>query len=140
MKRFTLALIAVVFLSAGTASADRGFWYGAGEATDPNWLTIFNIVNYGASDASITVTFYNMANSLIGSTVQTITGNETWNFSTASVVSISASSFDPVAGALRGSVNITSDQGKNVAGYTTIFNALNTAGFNFRIVDLVENP
>jgi hypothetical protein len=141
MKRFTLALVAVVLLSTGTASADRGWWFGGGTGDTENWYTIMNIVNYGSADAAVTVTFYDISSSLIGSTVRTISANETWNFGTNDVGNIVASSFDTQdGGSRRGSVNITSDQAKNVVGYTTIFQSATSSGFNFRIPDLVENP
>jgi len=132
MKRFTLALVAVVFLSAGTASADRGWWFGGGTGGTAAWTTVMNITNYDASASSITVTFYDITNSLIGSTVQSINSNETWNFSTSTVGTINASSFDSTAGgSTRGAIKITG--GTDVVGYTTIFNSTSFSGFNFRI-------
>lgn len=136
MKRFTLALVAVVFLSAGTASADRGWWFGSGLNA---WSTIVNVTNYGTADAAVTVTFFNVANSVIGSTVKTLATNASWNFSTGSIGSVSASSFYPAAGgSTRGAVRIQSDQGRNVIGFTTVMDSTASAGFNFRIPDILE--
>lgn len=133
---FFLAAVAVILSGAGTARADRGFWFSK---TDGSWETYINVQNTNATTAYVaTVTFYDMSGGVLGSTSQTLQPLGSWSFGAQSAVTPTTTQLNAangVAGANpRGPVKITSNSGTagTVRGYTTIANSTMN-GFNFRI-------
>lgn len=127
MKKYIgLFVIVGMLLSAGVASADRGFWLSN---TSGGWQTWFNIVNTGASQTA-TVEFFEIDGTSMGSTSTTLNTNQQWNFSTANVGSINVTVLDAVP---RGTVIISGTTDGEVRGYSSIFNNTGKSGFNLRL-------
>jgi len=137
MKKLLLAVCVAVVMTAGTASADGGFWFGSGVGNTTAWNTFINVQNHATTAATATVIFYNIDGTLIGSTTNSLAANAQWNFSTSAVGNINSTSFDGATGNTRGSVVISPSSASGGAiccyGYTTMFNSSANAGFNFRL-------
>jgi len=134
MRKTLLALVVAVVMTAGTASADRGFWYGGGTGNSAAWITVINALNTHTDLNTLTVTFYKLDSTVMGSTTRVLASNEAWNFHTANVGNLAGTVFDAATtsgGTERGSVNVT---GSNAAfaAYISIFNLQTNSGFNFR--------
>lgn len=130
MKRqIGLFVIVGMLLSAGVASADRGFWYSANGGASNGWQTFFNIVNTGAQqDAK--VEFFEIDGTYMGATTTTLSTNQQWNFSTETVGVINATVFDAVP---RGTVIISGTAAGTIRGYASVFSNTGQSGFNLRI-------
>lgn len=128
MALFLFTAIAVIAFGAGTARADRGFWF---HSTSGGWSTYFNITNTSASAVAATVTFYALGGgTAIGSTTQTIQPNGQWNFSTGAIGNITTGSLEA---SVRGPVTISGATTDTIHGYSTIANST-FSGFNFGIL------
>lgn len=131
---FLITAIAVIAIGAGAARADRGFWFSMANGS---WETYINAQNTNATTAYVaTVTFYDMAGAVIGSTSQTLQPHGHWAFGAQAAVTPTTTQLNAVNGGSnpRGTVVITSNSGVagTVRGYTTIANSTMN-GFNFRI-------
>ncbi|TBR21653.1 MAG: hypothetical protein EPO63_08450 [Candidatus Nitrosotenuis sp.] len=128
MKKTALFLVmalAVMAFGAGTARADRGYWF---HSTSAGWTTYINITNTGNAAATATVTFYPITGSngstaltALGSTTATIQPNGQWNFTTAAI-GVTALSTTALETAVRGTLSITSNT-TTVHGHATQANA-----------------
>ncbi|MDH5543264.1 MAG: hypothetical protein OEY64_09900 [Nitrospinota bacterium] len=133
MRKTLFALVVAVMMTAGTASADRGFWYGGGTGNTTAWITVINALNQSGTAVTATVTFFKLDKTSMGSTTRVLQSNEGWNFTTATVGNLAGTVFDAATtsgGTERGSVLISG--AGSVVGYTSIFNMTNNSGFNFR--------
>ncbi len=129
MKRLLLSFI-VLAAAAGTAHADRGFWYYNQAAS---WTTYFNIINvHDTNTANVSASFYDQSGTLLGSTSRTLAPNALWNFSTADAGAggISSAALNTAG---RGVVKFSSTGGADIAAYTSQFQPNYNSGFNFII-------
>ena len=125
-KKLGLFIIVGILMSAGVASADRGFWFSSGTT----WTTIFNISNTGTASTTATVEFFDINGTSLGSTTATVAPNENWNFDTTSVGSITQSTLE--AGT-RGVAIVSGTTPGEVRGHISIFNNSFGSGFQMRI-------
>jgi len=127
IKKLGLFVIVGIMMSAGVASADRGYWFSD---VANNWITVFNVMNTRSSSQAATVEFFDEAGVSLGSTTTTLGSNANWNFSTSTVGNITASTFE--AGT-RGVAIIRGVNAGEVRGHSSIFNTSSSSGFQMRI-------
>ncbi len=123
-KKLGLFVIVGILMSAGVASADKGFWFIA-----DGWSTYFNVMNTGASQTA-TVTFYDEAGVLIDSTSTTLATNANWNFNTSTIGTILATTLE--AGT-RGVAVISGATAGEIRGHISVFASATASGFQMRI-------
>ncbi|MFQ5432587.1 MAG: hypothetical protein ACE5EN_08785 [Nitrospinota bacterium] len=131
-KKLGLFVIVGIMMSAGVASADRGFWFSD---VANSWATFFNIMNVGASQ-TVTVEFFDEAGVSLGSTSTTLGTNAQWNFNTGTVGNITASTLE--AGT-RGVALITGATAGEMRGHVSIFNSSSSSGFQMRIPTIANS-
>jgi len=125
-KKLGLFVIVGIMMSAGVASADRGFWFSSGTT----WVTYFNVTNEGASSQTATVEFFDIFGTSLGSTTTTLAVNANWNFGTDGIGSIAQTTLE--AGT-RGIAIIRSTTAGEIRGHSSIFNTSSNSGFQMRM-------
>jgi len=128
-KKLGLFVIVGILMSAGVASADRGYWFSD---VANNWITVFNVMNTGTASQAATVQFYDEAGVSLGSTTTTLGVNANWNFSTSSVGNITASTFEAGTRGVAVIRSATATPGE-IRGHSSIFNTSSSSGFQMRI-------
>ncbi len=138
MKKFLLATVAMLLVSAGSAHADKGYWFGCGScgSTATTWNTYVWVNNDSGGSVATTVTFYRWDGTALGSTTKTIVSNGGWFFNLGNLGNVASTVFNGTTGGddttdtnnRRGWVDI---KPTTVRGFTTLFESTYSGGFNF---------
>jgi len=141
-KYFVFVLAFILQLSAGSAFADRGFWY---HKSSDGWKTEFWLQNTNATTAyTATVTFdygnHGGTATLLGSTSRVLQPAAIWNFNTGQGIDVSSLTSAQFQANTRGAVKITGSDGAGAIkgqivqrrDISTIYGNHST-GFVFRI-------
>lgn len=133
IKKLGLFVIVGIMMSAGVASADRGFWFSSGTT----WTTYFNVTNSSTTASqTATVEFFDIFGTSLGSTSTTLAVNANWNFGTDAVGNITQSTLE--AGT-RGIAIISGATAGEIRGHSSIFNTSSSSGFQMRMPTIVNS-
>ena len=132
-KKLGLFVIVGIMMSAGVASADRGFWFSSGTT----WVTYFNITNSGSSSQAATVQFFDINGTSLGSTSTTLAVNANWNFSTSGVGNITQSTLE--AGTRGIAIISSGTTAGEIRGHSSIFNNTYGSGFQMRMPTIASS-